>query len=164
MRSRSPGRSYSRLSKSPGQQSSGGATDQRIQKLEAMVSKITCAQHGLGRFGEENQFQSSFGTLEHRQQQIVYSDDLNNLVIEMDKQMKEVEDRVVNHLTTQIEDQGIVFNHKIDGLGQRLQAVETEAHRTSTSERRHKILESSQITQGGKLNPAKMEAALNDWL
>ena len=25
-------------------------------------------------------------------------------------------------------------------------------------------MESSHMTQGGKLNPAKMEAALNDWL
>ena len=64
-----------------------------------MVSKITCQQHGLGRFAsEENHFHSSFGTLDQQRGHNVNSEDLNNLVSEMDKQMKDVEDRIVNHL------------------------------------------------------------------
>ena len=78
--------------------------------------------------------------------------------------MKDVEDRIVSHLGQQIEEQGLMFMHKVDGLEQRVQTIEVNGGRASTSERRAQVLESSQITQGGKINPGKMEAALNDWL
>ena len=150
---RSPARSGSRLSKSPGRrsvspgQSSAANNDQRIQKLEAMVSKLTCAQHGLGRFTtDENAFHSSFGTLDQKLQNNNHSEDLNNLVHEVDKQMKDVEDRIVNHLMQQMEEQSLILNHKVDGLEQRVQTVEIAGNRAATSERREAVLQSSEIT------------------
>ena len=65
IRNRSPAKSGSRLSKSPGQHSNGGTNDQRIQKLEAMISKMNCSEHGFTRpQAIDNNFHSSFGTLE----------------------------------------------------------------------------------------------------
>ena len=54
-RSKSPGRSFSRLSKSP-EQAHSSWDEQRIQKLEGMLSRLTSAQNGLGPFANEVAF------------------------------------------------------------------------------------------------------------
>ena len=83
-RNRSPARSGSRLSRSPGQSTVGASNEQRIQKLESMVAKMNCAQHGFSRFEQaDHHFSNSFGTLDA--QRCVKSDDLNNLMQEVDK-------------------------------------------------------------------------------
>lgn len=56
--------------------------------------------------------------------------------------MKETEDRILNHLMQQIEEQGMVLNHKVDGIDQRVQSVENSA-RASASERKAKIIETN---------------------
>ena len=50
-----------------------------------MLSRLTSAQNGLGQFANEVAFQSSFGTLEQKPPNFINSDDLNNLVNEIDK-------------------------------------------------------------------------------
>ena len=55
---------------------------------------------------------------------------------EVDKQMKDVEDRIVSHLTQAIEDQGFSLNNQLTGLEQRVQAAEVSAGRSTTSDKR----------------------------
>ncbi len=79
--------------------------------------------------------------------------------------MREVEARVVNNLSQHFEEQNVHTNSKVDEalmlLDQKITRVEQF---NSASQSRSNVIHSTQIIEDGKINPAKMEEALNDWL
>ena len=129
-----------------------------------MVSKLSSSQNGLGLFSNEVAFQSSFGTLEQKPANIINSDDLNNLVSEIDKQMKDAEARIVGHLQAQIDDNNFGLTNKVEAAEHRIRAIEQNELRAQQSSRKSKIIEASTISNGSMLDPVRMESALNAWL
>ena len=92
-------------------------------------------------------------------------DDLNNFASEVDKQMRDVEARIVTNLSQHVEESSLHTNAKIDEalllLDQKVTRVE---QMNSAAFQRPNVIQSTQITEDGRINPAKMEEALNDWL
>ena len=78
----------------------------------------------MGQFANEVAFQSSFGTLEQKPPNLINSDDLNNLVNEIDKQMKETEERIVNHLQNQHDETNLEMTQKMESFEYRIRAIE----------------------------------------
>ena len=113
--------------------------------------------------------QNSFGTLEAPKTipgLTQLKEDLNNFAQEVDRQMQDIEARVVCNVSQQFEEQFTLTNQKIDEalllLDQRVSKLQQQV--SSPAAARPNVVQSSQITEDGRINPAKMEQALNDWL
>ena len=78
--------------------------------------------------------------------------------------MKDTEARIVTHLQNQHDETNLEMTQKMESLEYRIRAIEQNELRASQASRRSKIIESSSISNGGVLDPSKMEGALNAWL
>ena len=78
--------------------------------------------------------------------------------------MKDTEARIVTHLQNQHDETNLEMTQKIESFEYRIRAIEQNELRASQASRRSKIIESSSISNGGVLDPNKMEGALNAWL
>ena len=78
--------------------------------------------------------------------------------------MKDTEARIVTHLQNQHDETNLEMTQKMESFEYRIRAIEQNELRASQASRRSKIIESSSISNGGVLDPNKMEGALNAWL
>ena len=62
--------------------------------------------------------------MEQKPPNLINSDDLNNLVNEIDKQMKDTEARIVTHLQNQHDETNLEMTQKMESFEYRIRAIE----------------------------------------
>ena len=87
---------------------------------------------------------------------------------EVDKNQRDMEERIKNELNSQLEFQVDEINVRLDQtireLEDKMQVNYLTQSQATTIEKRKNLIKESLLQQTSNFDPSKMEAALNDWL